>query len=377
MSNTITQYGVELNSQQIKAVTEAVDNLRRGNDYTICGYAGTGKTTIIHNIIRNLASSPLKLYGAVCAFTGKAALRLREKGMEDACTIHSLIYDYDKYRDTYRLKSSLLDIDYIVVDEASMISQKLWVDLLSFHKPMLLVGDPGQLEPIGKNPNLLAKPDITLDKIHRQAEQSEIVKLATKVRKGEPIPSGCVCTGIDTVKTFKRKPTIQEMRGADIIICGFNKTRVQVNTMMRLSLEIPEGIPKPGEPIIVLQNDNKFSVFNGMLLTVVKSRFATPNFDGTRDYILTVEDALGNRRDIPVASRGFNSVTIPKEYQMQNYGKKVIADFGYCITCHKSQGSEWDNVVVIDQQWDKAWDAKRWRYTAITRASKEVIYCGI
>ena len=131
---------------------------------TLGGYAGTGKTTLIAALRKVLTANMPATKVGFAAFTGKAALVLKRKLVEDKIlrpgdsisTLHSLMYysetgkgDVLKWR-----KRDLLKVDMIIVDEASMVSEDIWNDLLSFGKPVLAVGDHGQLPPIGNNFNL-------------------------------------------------------------------------------------------------------------------------------------------------------------------------------------------------------------------------------
>ena len=144
--------------------------LSQSQEFKLGGYAGTGKTTIIKCLIGPDLSS--KIHPVICAFTGKACHVLRKKGLLSAQTIHSLIYDALMDEDgsvTFTLKTRLESRpNLIIIDEASMISADLYRDLRSFGIKLLFIGDPGQLEPIGDNPNLMKQPDYVLTKIHRQ-----------------------------------------------------------------------------------------------------------------------------------------------------------------------------------------------------------------
>ena len=155
----------------------------------IAGYAGSGKTSIINYFIEN---NDLMDKTRFVTFTGKASLVLRNKGLP-ATTIHKLIYDAFKNKRTgkfYFRKKATLDpsIKLLVVDEVSMVPANLLRDLMSFEIPIIALGDPGQLEPIGEDNGLLKNPDFFLDEIHRQAKDNSIIRLSMMVRQGKPLP---------------------------------------------------------------------------------------------------------------------------------------------------------------------------------------------
>ena len=161
-----------LTDEQNVAVENAANSvIQREKLFRIGGYAGTGKTTVARSIVDRIGGA------LVCAFTGKATCRLQEKGLPEARTIHSTIYNYNKVTKEFFLKPEI-DGNYFLVDEGSMISLQLWEDLNSFNLPVVVLGDPGQLEPIGNDPNLMHLPNVVLQKIHRQEELSGIMRPA-------------------------------------------------------------------------------------------------------------------------------------------------------------------------------------------------------
>jgi len=173
------------------------------NEFRLGGYAGTGKTTILKTLLDRLAT---KIPIAVAAFTGKAVHVLQKKGLRQAQTLHSLMYNVETLKGgacNFTLKTRLdPEPNLIIVDEASMISTELYDDLCSFNIKLLFVGDPGQLEPVGDNPNLMKDCDFTLSKIHRQAEDSPIIVFATRIRLGNlliPRPSDSATTTTSSV----------------------------------------------------------------------------------------------------------------------------------------------------------------------------------
>ncbi len=356
---------------------------------TLGGYAGTGKTTIIKEILRQLGEERV----AVCAFTGKAAYVLRSKGVQQAQTIHSLIYapaeiciTCNRWSDTCSNANALnekineanpngprrpvcprggsatrfglvhkLKHELIIVDEASMLNRRLMEDLETFGIKTLYVGDHGQLQPIGDDPRLMESPALRLERIHRQAAESSVIKFAHGVRSGRH-PSGFHS---DRQVQVRRAPP-QDIARYDVVLCGFNRTRVALNRSIRQARGFSGALPNPGERVVCLRNDRDYAIFNGMQATVVK-----------RDAVdMTVVDDGGVEfRNIPFEASQFNAPKTFRDYT----GEATLWDFGYAMTTHKSQGSEWKSVCVVEEL-VAAWDCARWRYTAATRASDHLTY---
>jgi exodeoxyribonuclease-5 len=349
-----------LSTEQQAAVDAAIKSVGDGKLFKIGGYAGTGKTTVAKHIAADISGC------MPCAFTGKAAYRLREKGLP-ATTIHSLIYQRDDVRDEFILKMEV-EGDWFLIDEGSMISKQIWEDLNTFGLPILLLGDPGQLEPVGNDPKLMHTPDVILEEIHRQKEGNGIIQYATDIRRGIN-PNDFYGDYVDNpdVEGFHGvRPTYADLEWADVVLCGFNRTRVKINQIMRKQKEFT-GLLEEDERIICLRNDREQGVFNGQMFTVNRITKTTDIYTWA-DCL----DDMGVTRCLKLFNEQFGRASAPQFREIPKGA--VAADYGYCITTHKSQGSEWDNVLVIDEQCPKIWDPVRWRYTAITRASKKLKY---
>lgn len=326
---------------------------------TVGGYAGTGKTTLISRLITSYDNV------AVCALAGKAAQVLRSKGVP-ASTIHSLIYIPEEQADgsmLYYLRPNLDLTKFIIVDEASMVNADLLRDLSSFNLPILFVGDHGQLEPIGDTPNLMANPTLRLEQIHRQAADNPILKVAHAFREGEVVAVADYGKG-DKLKVCRRPDFWNNIRPDYQMICGFNATRHAVNRIVRKELGY-DCILAENERIIVLRNNRDFGVFNGQQLIVKEIVRRSP-----RSIRAEVEDDDGKRFQLTFMAMQFGI-----DAMIDHRDRSIIlADYAYCITCHKSQGSEYPKVLVLDELASK-WNPKRWRYTAATRAKDQLIYC--
>jgi len=324
-------------------------------------------------------------------------------------------------------------IKLIVVDEASMMPLKLFEDLKKFNLPILCVGDGFQLPAIDMGTQLLENPDYTLTEITRQALDNSIIRLSMLVRSGGEIPLGDYGDNVQVVskRTLYAKDYIEIIDNYDQLLVGTNKTRLYYNTLYRRYLlgEHYESNPLPcvGERIIITQNnwdfeideEGEFNLFNG-LTGIVKDvestnlkelekmkleiNFGKENF--TTDWLVydsgIFREALDNAAREHYYTSGetfiedkYGKFLIKKDkidynqmtpYQKKAYVKKLFnntveegnrinqVDYAYAISVHKFQGSEADNVCVIDESYvfDKE-DSNyknRWLYTAITRAKK-------
>lgn len=333
----------------------------------IGGYAGTGKTTLISSLINKIPNF------AVCAFTGKAASVLKKKGIENASTIHSLIYQpvldergniiTDKNGSPIFEKKKLLEYEGILVDEASTVSKELDEDLRSFNLPIIYVGDHGQLEPVGEAIDLMKSPDYTLEEIHRNA--GIIAHFAEHIRKGKK-PVYFDTGSSNKIEFISKHQILDSINDVDQIICAFNKTRVRMNEIARKIKGFPSGDwPSVGEKLICLRNCKTSGLFNGMQGHI--ERF----FDKPKNKFCFVNEN-GDKFEVLFDPNTFNQ----EKYEFSSRKEDPHPfEFGYAITCHKSQGSEWDTTMVIEEKC-KNWDHIRWAYTAATRARTKIYWAS-
>lgn len=370
---------IELTQEQQAAKDTVLSLIDDGNSLVrLGGYAGTGKTTLLRELVRELGVNQT----AVCAYSGKAVSVLTRKQVKAASvsTIHRLIYEYEGEKEgepsfSLRLREDLGNIEYIVVDEASMIGKELLRDLQSFGKQIIAVGDPGQLEPVNSSDvYLMDYLDACLETIHRQAESSPILRLATRVRNGF-LPD---YHNSDLLRVGDRNSLFPEgnVWDFDMILAGRVETVRAINTTMANLYREKSGdsqclAPFVGSRLLVTQNNYKFGVFNGMLGTVTRRHnficsSEEPDDDPEWWCRVTVDfDEIGVRT-FPLSDHSWRK-------RPQRYTRDVVcADFGYAMTVHKAQGSEWDTVYVRDEP--GGWDQVRWRYTAITRAAKRLVF---
>lgn len=348
---------MKLTDEQKRVLYALVKDIRDNGvkQRSLGGYAGTGKTTIIKYLTQFFPKF------AVVAYTGKAGNVLRKKGIYHASTIHSRIYK--PYFDNGVVYFDLTDdvgCDGFIVDEASMVGKEIYDDIKSFGLPMIFVGDHGQLEPIDSDFNLMGEPDYTLETIHRNA--GSIARFAEHMRKGFSPRS---FKPEDDMVVFVSDLSDKLLTEVDQVICAFNKTRVGINQRIRKSLGL-EGVLNIGERIMCLKNNRLQGLFNGMQ-GEVQNLYRGPRGRKLMDFLF---DGM-TYSAVPYEEDQFGK----ESYKIKYHGNDGPNPFDYagCITAHKSQGDEFDQVLVIEQRCAK-WNHKRWAYTAASRAKKKLYW---
>jgi exodeoxyribonuclease-5 len=334
--------------------------------FRLFGYAGTGKTTLARHLAAHIDGE-----AKFAAFTGKAALVMRAKGCAGASTIHSLIYraresgeetpTFELWDDSPASKAAL-----IVIDECSMVDAELGRDLMSFGVPVLVLGDPAQLPPIAGGGFFTdAEPDAVLTEVHRQAQDDPIVRLSMQVRAGERLTPGEY--GASSVV---RRDAFDPQRAleTDQILVGRNNTRRAYNGRIRERRGFDDPLPLAGDKLVCLRNNRRKGLFNGGLWNVAER-------PTTRRQILRLrltpdEGYAGKGVKVSVRPECFTGKI--DELDWQNRKKYDEFDFGYVLTVHKSQGSQWDDVVLFDESFAFPDSRERWLYTGITRAAKRL-----
>jgi len=264
----------------------------------------------------------------------------------------------------------LQGIDLVVVDEASMISDKIWTDLTRWGVPVLAVGDHGQLPPIKSEFSLMANPDIKLEKILRQVEGSPIIRMSTVARLYGEIPyrkfgDGCIKVRRREMSSYEMDPD-----NGDLLICGYNRTRNELNEQFRRLLD-RKGPPCPGDIVICLRNSYENGIFNGMRGRIKEFEVVSeePGYERAFAVIEMLDEGFDFSGQISLGQFGLPKTdnSVPRNV--------ALFDYGYVMTCHKAQGSQADRVMVIEERLPQT-DHKRWLYTAVTRAAKELIVVG-
>lgn len=369
---------MEFSAEQDRALIAVNKWLKAGDRqvFRLFGYAGTGKTTLARHFAEGVDGNVL-----FAAFTGKAAQVLRSKGAARASTIHSLIYrpkGEEEVEDeetgvknispTFSLnrKSVVGDAKLIVIDECSMVDEALGQDLLSFGTPVLVLGDPGQLPPVkGGGFFTEHEPDFMLEEIHRQARDNPIVELAQMVREGRSIMIGDYGTSAKVIS--KADVTTELVLEADQVLVGTNRTRRRYNERLRELKGFNGPLPQAGDKLVCLRNDTAKGLLNGSLWQVTSASRTVKPF---MNLLVRAEDEGIERVSTKVKVLKAVFETPDAEISWQVKRRHDDFDYGYALTVHKAQGSQWNNVVLFDESFAFREHSQRWLYTAITRAAE-------
>lgn len=387
-----------LSNRQEQGLKTCIEKYINGEKYcVISGYAGAGKSTLVKFIVQNLPGINPEDDVVYACYTGKAAQVLLKKGNKNVITLHKLLYESIPKPDGtfFRRPKPFIDYKIVIVDEVSMAPKQLMELLFTHNVFIIALGDPFQLPPVDKNQDngLLNNPDVFLDEIMRQALDSEIIRLSMQVRNRESFD---YFTGHDAIVMPKKDLNTGVLKWADQILVGTNATRVAINNQMR-DLMGRGNKPENGDKVICLRNywDNLatnddplvngtigyisdvYETYNktpnwagGEIIKVLEAKFTS---DSDADFgllqmdekqILTGERCLDFRKIYKLTSNWRTAHLVPMEFT-----------YGYAITYWKAQGSEWDNVVVLEEGFP--YDAEthaRAMYTAITRASNKLVW---
>lgn len=389
-----------LTKRQAEGLKTTLERYKQKEKYVvIAGYAGTGKSTLVAHLIEALADEGIDPSKDVVfsAYTGKACQVLQNKGNKNVKTLHKLLFKSiplpsGGYK---REKRSIIEYKIVVVDECSMAPRELVNQLLNYPNIFVIFcGDSFQLPPVDKDADnhLLDNPHVFLDEIMRQAAESNIIRLSMDIRQGNPIQFG---TFGDVMVIPKAELTTGYYQWADQIIAATNNTRRSINYQMRSLQGINGNGPRSGDKVICLRNyDDVFSVdgesylVNGTIGYIEDSFhnfIKIPKMVGDEGTVETLvanfKTETGEMYDgIEMDHNQFiteePSISWKTSYKMSKRRMKLPYSFtyGYCITCHKSQGSQFDKVLVIEEKFpfDKEEHA-RWLYTAVTRAAEKLI----
>jgi exodeoxyribonuclease-5 len=281
--------------------------------------------------------------------------------------------------------------DLLVIDESSMVSEEDLVRIRAFGVPVLLVGDHGQLPPVMARMNQwTANPNVILTENHRQVnDTSGIVDVALAFRRGKKPPVGTYGDG-RTMVVPRNQEGVSSLLGPEryreqgieppAIICPWNKLRANVNKRFHGS-----GGVRPGDRVVALTRcaapivrnpigpgvswggldlGDSVNVHNGQVGTVMA---VVAERAKTCDIVVNVEE-VGTVLVANVANEQFGRPTA-MALNERPVGARLW-DYAYAITAHKAQGSEWDNVLVLEEN---PQDYARWCYTAVTRAKSRLI----
>lgn len=401
--------------QQSDALSK-VDYWLKNSDeqvFRLFGYAGTGKTTLAKHFAEGV--SGLVLFGA---FTGKAAYVLQQKGCEGAITIHQMIYisrekgkqelrkaqeqlellqaelaeagktekeiaNHEKVKTLENLiiaETKALEKPYfilnqdsmvkhaklVIIDECSMIDGTIGKDLLSFGTKVLVLGDPAQLPPI-RGTGFFTEgvtPDVMLTDIHRQAEESPIIRMATMVRNHQELYYGDY--GDNCMVVREGEIGAKQALTFEQILVGRNNTRYSTNRRMRFLKGYEEGLPVIGDRLVCLRNNHDLGILNGAIYDVM-------SIEGTMDSKIMMS--------VKPEDETFVKEILSHEHHFLGHGKDLKwyekkeaeeFDYGYALTVHKAQGSQYNSLLLFDESACFRKDKWKHQYTGITRAAEEI-----
>lgn len=379
--------------------------------FVLAGYAGSGKTTIVQEFINALTRPAI-----CCAPTGKAASVLRRRlTSTPVTTIHRVLYkpvpppspahlrkleaqlallpDDEKLleeiaEERFRLEGRGISFarkdnenrvvnegDLVIVDEASMVTRKMLADFIATGAFILFVGDPGQLPPVQSASFFEeAAPDALLTEIHRQAADSPILQLSLRIRKGDSIApfqkQGCA-------KMPKTEMPYDDWLKYDQVITGSNQSRRRINRFFRKVQGRTSDYPQKGDKLICLKNAEELFFINGVMSTAVEDFDYVDEISALIGVINYEGDDLDQRTfDDRPFQQNYNPDLKERPFFERSEMDALEFDYAYGITVHKSQGSEWDRVIIADDfmNFQNAEFRRRWLYTAVTRAKKELVW---
>lgn len=368
-----------------------------GSVFILTGGPGTGKTTTLNGVIKILKAHKKRIL--LCAPTGRAAKRMSDLTGEPARTIHRLLeVDYTakgelKFK---RNETNPLPADVVIADEMSMVDALLMCSLVRAIKPsskFIMVGDSNQLPSVGAGnvlKDLIAShyiPSVELKEIFRQAAQSLIVTNAHRIVKGEfPVlddrqndfffmnkPNESEIAGLVIQLTKQRLPDTYGFSPIDDIqvLCptkmGAAGTR-ELNKQLQLALNPPS------------QNKAELKFFDVIFRTGDKVMQTKNDYD----VLWTKNNEKGSgifNGDIGIiraVDRFSQNVTIDFEGRMAIYTSEMLRklEHAYAITIHKSQGSEYDAVIIPITGFTQNLLYRNLLYTGVTRAKKMIIVIG-
>lgn len=383
----------------------------RAEAVALRGLAGTGKTVAAAELVARLAADGARV--AIVAPTGRAAAVLRRKGVGEATTVHAAAYRlvgedagglaFKPRRDIAaplaRAAAGAAPIfrrrgddqpDVLVCDEASMLTLAQLRDLLARVPRVVLVGDPGQLPPVSGGSALATVPYVELEEVRRQALDSGIVRFAHAIRAGASVADALRAGAPDvTVEPPERVP------GA--AVCATHADRVRLNAALRAAAADERGTdaaalppwPVAGDRVVALANDPATGWCNGTTAEVLRDLGrANPDAWRLRGAAFTpgergagpgkrVADLPparrlrclcddGEERELVAVERVLGSAEAGDPHPL--VPRTALAWWGWALTAHKAQGSEWEDVMVLDRPFGGPADVRAWRYTAATRA---------
>lgn len=394
---------MDLTEKQKEAIALCIDPSKRLAGVT--GSAGTGKTTILRFAIEQLEGRGAT--SALCAPTGKAAKRIKESTQLEAVTIHRLLEfplpgeideetgkpmatGYPK-----RNKRNPLPFDFIFVDEGAMVNNDIYrflVEALRASACLRFFGDINQLPPIEDNkanqakPSpfkqiLLTKPSVTLDIVHRQAEESGVLFNATRLLRGLPpaVRNDFIVeyteSPVDAVLALTKHVDFLALENQ--IISPTNQGWVGCVQLNQKVQQVINPQPDPNKWLRLPRNTwdktrDYLSLALGDKVVVTRNNYDIAVFNGETGIVTEFDPEDGSF----VVDFGDREVWIPPSLNVEGTARIVDPrkdiDLAYVLTTHKTQGSEYETVCYVINS-SRSFNLNRQNaYTAITRARRNV-----
>lgn len=393
---------VKLDKKQILAIKKAI----LSNISILTGGPGTGKTLTVNAILKTILRIKNDAKVKLCAPTGRAAKRMMEFTNYSSSTIHKLLKlnPYETISKDDNIPESMQDLDFLIIDEFSMVDAKLFYEMLiclDEKTRIIIIGDSNQLPSVGPGQVLKDLIDsslisvVELTEIFRQAEESNIVKIAHKIIKNEKIDIREFSTknifdisksDISFVETSTSLRTIETTRDVlnelirsgeslnDIqILSSMNKNDVGANNINSI---IQEQFNK------ALSNKDRYEVKGNFFINKGDRVIQTvnnydPKIDVMNGSIGYVKDIFYLEDDISKKLKD-DDIVIEFDGEDKHFTPDDLMDLklAYNITIHKSQGSEFKTVIVLLDYSQKIMLNKNLIYTALTRAREKLIIIG-
>lgn len=397
-----------------RAVVDRVSRLRAGSILAVTGPAGSGKTTLIRALLEQIGYRLV-----LCSPTGKAAARIQEVTGAPAETLHRLLMQpvlvedddrgvYDritprKGKMFFRARGAQLpEGKILVVDESSMVTRAMYAELKAFAAPgvLVLVGDDNQLPPVadgGFSVFDAADDVMTLATVHRQGPGSVVLTAANALL------TDYVAGGTRPLESMRDLPRVDQYDLLAAMTHGYatygpenfavitykNASRDEITKAFREHCGFEKNTINKGEPLVITRNSRKHDVYNGDVCVFGGwlDNSATTRTLGNQTYTIR-RATLTKLRDKKTVSAALlltasslsadDHKKLDKEFGVGDT-VVLIAEFGYTLTAHKAQGSQWEHTIVAyDEMWSNNTEQKyRWAYTAITRASLSCTICEL
>lgn len=393
------------NPEQEYIIDEATKWFYNSNEqvFQYDGKAGTGKSVVMGEIIKRMGLDTVREIAAM-SYIGSASILMRMRGLLNAKTIHSWLYDIKEIpmRDEYGrvMMDNLLNVPIkipkfipreslpeeiraIVIDEGWTVPYALKSQIEKFDKKILVAGDQGQLPPVNDQPAYLNNGKIYhLNQVMRQGDRTDILEIANRLRVGMDINYGYY----GNVLVINKKDLTDKMLvWADAVICGKNVTRDYYNNRIRSILGFGGELPQYGEKIVCrknnwlqkvnLDNGGEISLVNGLIGTVMNNPDIS-TFDGKLFSIDFVPDIMRSIRFNNLRCNykyTTSSAKIRDTIKNNRYEAGCMFEFGYALTGWIAQGSQWNNVIYIEEYMPH--NVKdQLNYVGATRAVQNLIY---